>query len=99
MIELSCTQKMKDLEVFGGKTMVNTTNYKMVIAKCPSDCHVPAEGSDVFGYGIHPEESSICMSALVDRSIPFHGGVIGINVLTGLKEYEEGPAKTATFNV
>lgn len=83
---------MKDMEIFGGKTVVNSTNYKMVIAKCPHDCHIAIEGSEVFGYGIHPEESSICMSALVDRSIPFHGGVIGINVLTGLNAYEAGPS-------
>jgi len=39
------------------------------------------------------------MSALVDRSIPFHGGVIGINVLTGLNAYEAGPAKSGTYDI
>jgi hypothetical protein len=54
MIQLTCSQKMKDNDLFGGQVMVNTTNYKMIIAKCPDDCNVPIEGSEVFGYGIHP---------------------------------------------
>jgi len=56
----------------------------MKIAKCPGDCYKPHDDASVYGWAIHPEDSSICMSALVDRSIPYVGGIIGINILTGL---------------
>jgi len=87
MIELSCDAKLKDDIRFGGTYAVNTTNYVMKIVKCPNDCYKPNENGNVYGYGIHPQESSICMSALTDRSMPFHGGVIGVNVLSGLSKY------------
>jgi len=46
--------------------------------------------SKIYGEGIHPEESSICRAALIDRAIPLVGGVIGISALTGLEKYDEG---------
>jgi len=39
------------------------------------------------------------MSALTDRSMPFHGGVIGVNVLSGLSKYQEGPEPSATMEL
>jgi len=37
--------------------------------------------SPTMGMGIHPEESSVCRAAIVDKSLPLYGGVIGINIL------------------
>jgi hypothetical protein len=71
MIELGCDAKMKDDIRFGGQFAVNITNYDMFIIKCPHNCHIPSETGNVYGIAIHPEDSSICMSALVDRSMPF----------------------------
>jgi hypothetical protein len=42
----------------------------------------------VFGRGIHPEESSICKSAIVDSSMPILGGVVGVAITFGLSGYE-----------
>lgn len=87
MILLDCDAKMKDDVRFGGVFAVNITNYDFFIIKCPHDCHLPSEIGNVYGLAIHPEDSSICMSALVDKSMPFTGGVIGMNVLSGLSKY------------
>jgi hypothetical protein len=32
---------------------------------------MPTETGNVYGMSIHPEDSSICMSALTDKSMPF----------------------------
>jgi len=42
----------------------------------------------VYGTGIHTEESSICQAAIVDGSMPPTGGVIGISIYIGLKNYD-----------
>jgi len=41
--------------------------------------------SKVFGEGVHPEETSICRSAILDRAVPFSGGLLGMGVAQGLK--------------
>jgi len=61
----------------------------MVIAKCPAGCSLPS-ASPTIGIGIHPEESSVCRAAIIDRSLTIYGGVIGVNILTGLTGYEGG---------
>jgi hypothetical protein len=42
------------------------------------------------GLGIHPEESPICINALVDRALSFYGGVISVNIYKGLSSYTGG---------
>jgi len=89
LVTLTCDEVVKDNPKFGPNFVGNSPNYKLVIAKCPSGCYKPSS-TPTLGMGIHPEESSICRAAIVDRSIPLYGGIIGVNILTGLNKYEEG---------
>ena len=36
---------------------------------------------------MHPEESWICSSAIVDRAMPVFGGLIGVGISKGLEHY------------
>ena len=47
----------------------------------------------IYGIGIHPEESSICRSAIIDKAVPPCGGLIGIGVAHGLTSYDASPDK------
>lgn len=90
LIELKCEDKLKDNEHFGPQFSNNNVNFEPYIAICPHDCWKQGATS-VFGLGIHPEEASICRSAIVDRSMPLTGGVIGIGVTHGLNDYQKAP--------
>jgi len=61
----------------------------MVIARCPAGCSKPSR-SPTMGIGIHPEESSVCRAAIVDRAVTLYGGVIGVNILAGIPNYQGG---------
>jgi hypothetical protein len=57
-----------------------------VLAKCPYDCHkVPGT---VYGMGIHPENSPICLAAMVDNAVSYYGGIISISIFPGLDNYD-----------
>ena len=43
--------------------------------------------STVHGLAIHPDASSICVSAIIDKSIPTAGGIIGMGIFKGLDNY------------
>lgn len=78
MLLLDCDSLIKGNSAFGPKT-IGKPNYELYIAKCPMNCH--SEGSEkVFGLGIHPNDASICKSAIYDNSMPLMGGVIGIGI-------------------
>ena len=89
LLELGCEDKIKDNDNFGPKYGTKQINFESFIAICPKDCWKPGS-APVFGVGIHPEEASICRSAIVDRSMPYIGGVIGIGISHGLNSYEAG---------
>jgi len=83
MVSLTCDEVVKDNPKFGPNFVGQFPNYKMVIASCPAGCYKPSR-SPTLGIGIHPEESSVCIAALIDKSSTLYGGVIGVNILTGL---------------
>lgn len=87
-IKLSCDDKLKDNDNFGPKYLTNNVNYAVYYAKCPSNCMRNKERG--VGIGIHPENSSICMNALIDRAISFYGGFIAISIFQGLPSYTGG---------
>jgi hypothetical protein len=88
IIKLSCTDILKDNENFGPTYMTDNVNYMMFFAECPSDCM--RIQMRAVGMGIHPEESPICINALVDRAISFYGGIITVNIFKGLSSYSGG---------
>ena len=93
LLELSCTQQMinptPNSNIFGPDFPTANVNYIRVLAKCPANCHkVPG---NVFGMGLHPETSPICLSAMVDNAISEYGGIISISVYPGLEKYLNPP--------
>ena len=77
-----------DNENFGPTYVTSNVNYMMFLAECPSDCmRVQVRA---IGLGMHPEESPICINALVDRALSFYGGVISVNIFKGLSSYTGG---------
>jgi hypothetical protein len=74
-----------DEALFGPEYPTKNINYLSVLAKCPYDCHT--KSGTVYGLGIHPENSPICLSALVDQAISYYGGLISILISPGLDNY------------
>lgn len=60
----------------------------MYLASCPNDCM--RTQLKAVGLGIHPEESPICINAMVDRAISFYGGIIAVSIYKGLPSYTGG---------
>lgn len=88
VIKISCVDVLKDNQNFGPKYVTNVVNYSMFLVECPSNC--TKIKNRVYGLGIHPEESPICISAIIDRSMSLYGGIIGINVISGIQSYTGG---------
>lgn len=72
-------------DTFGPNYPTPNINYINVLARCPSNCH-SAQGQ-VYGLGIHPDISPICLSALADKAISEYGGIISISIFPGLEKY------------
>ena len=88
MIKLACTDVVKDNDIFGPNYVGTNVNFFKVYAECPSNCHLIK--TRAIGLGIHPEESPICINALVDRAMSFYGGLILISIYRGLPSYTGG---------
>jgi LCCL domain/Scavenger receptor cysteine-rich domain len=56
-----------------------------ILARCPANCH--RSQGQVYGTGIHPDNSPICLSALVDKAVSEYGGIISISIFPGLEKY------------
>jgi hypothetical protein len=89
IVELSCEQKMVNTEAsidtFGANYPTANFDYTNILARCPSNCHL-VQGQ-VYGLGIHPDISPICLSALTDRAISEYGGIVSISIFPGLEKY------------
>jgi len=64
MLMFECDSVVKENADFG-PAVIGTPNYALLIGKCPAGCYDKGD-SKVLGIGIHPEESSICKSAIYD---------------------------------
>lgn len=87
MIEITCDDKILGDERFG-PTYEGKPNFDYYIVKCPTNCD--KGNTNVFGYNIHPEESSICKAAIIDNAMPLIGGVVGVGIGVGLEKYPSG---------
>lgn len=85
MLILSCDEIIEGNEKFG-PAFAGKPNYDYYIAICPTNCHITGNAK-VFGLNVHPQESGVCKSALIDNSMPLTGGVIGIVTGLGLMRY------------
>jgi len=89
MISITCSDKvLGDLRF--GPVYAGKPNYEFYIVKCPNFCGESGM-INAFGRYIHPEESGICKSAIVDNAMPLTGGVVGVGIGVGLPKYPEAP--------
>lgn len=79
---------IKDNGNFGPTYITSNVNYMNFLAECPSDCLRSQVKS--IGMGIHPEDSPICINAIIDRAVSFYGGIISVNIYKGLHSYTGG---------
>lgn len=87
MIQASCDTVVKNNKDFGPNYATSSVNFLSVLVQCPNDCYKSGT-SLIFGVGIHPQESSICKSAIVDKALPLTGGIIGLTIVDGLEYYD-----------
>ena len=88
IIKLACTDKLIDNDNFGPNYVTKNVNYKIFYVECPSNCMKNQERA--IGLGIHPENSPICINAIIDRAMSFYGGHIAVSVFSGLPSYTGG---------
>ena len=86
MLKLTCTQELvnpdEDTNLFGPEGAVN---FFSILASCPIGCD--KYSNVVYGVGIHPEKTPICLAAIVDKAMPPTGGLIAINIFPKLSKY------------
>ncbi len=91
IIELKCNQVLKNPDdetiLFGPDYPTQDINYTTILARCPSNCH-NQKNVIVYGLAIHPAESPICPSAIVDQAISLYGGIFQISLFAGRDKYE-----------
>jgi len=91
LIDLKCEQPMvnpdPETNYFGPDYPTKDVNYSKVIVRCPAGCWKLAN-IIVYGMGIHPETSPICMSAIIDHAISIYGGIFAISIYPALDKYE-----------
>ena len=94
IIKLSCYDVLKDNDNFG-PIYYNNVNYENYLIECPFNCLSTANAfvPVVYGIGIHPEESPICLSAIIDNASSLYGGIISLNVQNGLLSYTGNTSK------
>ena len=94
MIDLKCDQLLvnpdNETNLFGPDYPTNDVNYSTIIVRCPANCH-KMTNSLVYGLGIHPRESPICLSAIVDNAMSLYGGIFSISLFSGYDKYELHP--------
>lgn len=93
VLDLECDQQMinpsPDQIIFGDNLPTANINYMNIIARCPANCHRYV--GIVVGMGIHPENTPICLAAMVDNAISEYGGIISLSIYPGLKFYGVAP--------
>ena len=105
LIDLKCDQTMKnpdeETNLFGPDYPTHDVNYYSVLVRCPANCH-KSKNVQVYGLGIHPAESPICFSAIVDNAMSLYGGIFSISIFSGYKKYEliqNAPEKIYGFEI
>jgi len=105
IIELTCLQTLENPDeqtnLFGPEYPTKNVNYLRVLARCPGDCYKNKDVK-VYGVGIHPHTSPICMSAIVDNAMSLFGGIISISVFPAYEKYEiekDIPAKKHNIKI
>ncbi len=73
-------------------------NHQLFLAFCPPGCANIGD-SKAKGLGIHPDDASICKSALADGAVPNTGGVVGIGTYVGINNYDKSHGKVNGIEV
>lgn len=88
IINLQCDQKLENTNMilFGPDYPTKRSEYMSVLVRCPYNCH-DLTGT-VFGVGIHPTNSPICLSGIVDGSLSYYGGIMSVSITSGMDLYK-----------
>lgn len=88
IVNLKCNQILENtnIPIFGPDYPTKRIEYMSVLARCPANCY--DLNATVYGVGIHPKKSPICLSAIVDKAMSLYGGIIQISILPGLDSYK-----------
>ncbi len=90
IINIHCEQTLENPDPetnwFGPDYPTKDVNYSRVFVRCPSDCH-KYRNSIVYGMGIHPEKTPICMAGIIDNAISLYGGVMSISIFPAFEYY------------
>jgi hypothetical protein len=60
--------------------------------RCPSGCDNTGD-TKALGLGIHPEDASVCKSAIADGALSIVGGIVGIGTYVGISNYDASKGK------
>ncbi len=90
IINLECEQTLENPDPetnwFGPDYPTADVNYSRVIVRCPANCH-KTKNAIVYGMGIHPEKTPICMAGIIDKAISLYGGVMSISIFPAFQKY------------
>ena len=105
IIDIDCTQTLENPDentnIFGPEYPTKNVNYLRVLVRCPASCH-KTSNSIVYGAGIHPQITPICLAAIVDNAMSLYGGIISISIFAAYKQYtipKDFPEKVHGINV
>ena len=89
IINLKCDTKLENPSrtnlLFGPDFPTSFPNYMNVLARCPANCYLSKE--KIYGIGIHPSSTPICLAAIIDNAVSLYGGIISISILPGMPKY------------
>lgn len=88
ILNLTCDTKLENTNTmfFGPDFPTKSCEFMTVLARCPSYCY--KQSGTVYGIGIHPQQSPICLSAMIDKATSLYGGVVSISITPGLDGYK-----------
>ncbi len=93
ILDISCEQKLvnpdAETNLFGPDYPTKNVNYLRILVRCPSNCF--KNKGEVYGYGIHPQNSPICLSAIVDNAMSLYGGIVSVSIFPAFTQYSLTP--------
>lgn len=88
IMKLKCLDTLEesaDSTQFGPKFPTKVIGTMSKLVECPHNCS--ELNTTVFGVGLHPAKSPICMSGIIDNAMSMYGGIMQITITNGLKSY------------
>lgn len=89
IIELTCEQNLmnpsSENQMWGADYAGGNANFGTRLVKCPLNCDKLT--APVFGVGIHPAKTNVCLAGIVDKAISPYGGLMAVNMYPAVMKY------------